>query len=280
MEITILKLEGNKASFMLKGVTPAIANAIRRTIMAEETTMTIDDVMVVENTSYMYDEILAHRLGLMPLTTDLDSYVLPEECSCGADLGCSRCRTILTLEAEAGSEAKTVYSGELTPQDPEVKPVNPDVPIVKLAPGQKVRIEAYAKLGRGRDHAKWQPVSVCAYKYLPRITVNEELCDGCGECVEYCPKHILTLAEGRLRVVEELKCTTCGECVRHCPKEAPSIEISWDDTIFVFNIESTGVLPIDRIVKDAAKILIKKVEYLSNIVSTGFNLEEDINAEA
>ncbi len=90
---------------MLKGVTPAIANAIRRTIMAEETTMTIDDVMVVENTSYMYDEILAHRLGLMPLTTDLDSYVLPEECSCGADLGCSRCRTILTLEAEAGSEA-------------------------------------------------------------------------------------------------------------------------------------------------------------------------------
>ena len=268
MEITILKLDEDKASFILKGADPTLANAIRRAIIAEVPTMAIEDVMVLENTSPMYDEILAHRLGLIPLTTDLDSYNLPEECSCKAELGCPKCRATLTLEAEADEGARTIYSEDLKPQDPGIHPVSSTIPIVKLAPGQKVKLEAYARLGRGREHAKWQPVSVCSYKYYPIVTIDEERCDACGECVEYCPREILAVRGGKLRVSEELKCTMCNECARHCPKEPPAIKISWDDTTFIFNIETTGSLKIDRIVREAVQVLLKKVEDLRNIMST------------
>lgn len=277
MEITILKIDGDKASFILKGADPTLANAIRRTIIAEVPTMAIEDVMILENTSPIYDEILAHRLGLIPLTTDLDSYNLPEECSCNAELGCPKCRATLTLEAEADKEAKTIYSGDLKPQDPGIRPVSPTIPLVKLAPGQKIKLEAYARLGRGGEHAKWQPVSVCSYKYYPIITIDEERCDACGECVEYCPKGILAVKEGKLRASEELKCTMCNECVRHCPKKPPAIKISGDNTTFIFNIETTGALKIDRIVKEAVQVLLKKIEDLRNIAST--RLEEKTDAK-
>ncbi|MEM2122303.1 MAG: DNA-directed RNA polymerase subunit D [Candidatus Bathyarchaeia archaeon] len=272
MDITVLKLDEDKASFILKGADPATANALRRTIIAEVPTMAIDDVMILENTSPMYDEILAHRLGLIPLTTDLDSYNLPEECSCGAEMGCSKCRATLTLETEAGEEAKTIYSGDLEPQDPEIHPVSPTIPLVKLAPGQKIRLEAYARLGKGMEHAKWQPVSICAYKYYPIITVDDKICDACGVCVEYCPKEILAVdvEGGKLRVSEELKCTMCKECIRHCPKDPPGIRISWDDTTFIFNMESTGALKIDRIIREAFRILTEKIENLKNLMSNEF----------
>lgn len=278
MDVTILRVDGDKVSFILRGVDAAMANALRRAMIAEVPTMAIEDVMILENTSPMYDEILAHRLGLIPLTTDLDSYNLPEECSCGAELGCSRCRATLTLEAEADGGARTIYSGDLEPQDPRIHPVSPGIPLVKLAPGQKIKLEAYARLGRGREHAKWQPVSACAYKYYPIITVDDEICNTCGRCVEYCPKKILAVEDGRLRVSEELKCTMCSECVRHCPKDPPGIRISWDDTTFIFNVESTGSLRIDRIIVEAARILAEKVENLKNLMSN--RLEGEPDAEA
>ncbi|MGC8961353.1 MAG: DNA-directed RNA polymerase subunit D [Candidatus Bathyarchaeia archaeon] len=278
MEVTILKVDGDKASFILRGADPAMANALRRAMIAEVPTMAIDDVMILENTSPMYDEILAHRLGLVPLTTDLDSYNLPEECSCGAELGCSKCRATLTLEAEAAGEAKTIYSRDLEPQDPAIHPVSPGIPLVKLAPGQKVKLEAYARLGRGREHAKWQPVSVCAYKYYPIIAVDDKICDACGICAEYCPKGILAVEEGKLRVTDELKCTMCNECARHCPKNPPAIRISWDDTAFIFNVESTGSLKIERIVLEAARILTGKLETLKELMSN--KLEEELDEEA
>ncbi|MCJ7761810.1 DNA-directed RNA polymerase subunit D, partial [Candidatus Bathyarchaeota archaeon] len=74
MEISTVKREGNTIRFMVSGVTPAFANALRRTVIAEVPTMAIDDVMILENTSVLFDEFLAHRLGLIPLTTDLDAY--------------------------------------------------------------------------------------------------------------------------------------------------------------------------------------------------------------
>ncbi len=134
-------------------------------------------------------------------------------------------------------------------------------------------------MGRGKDHAKWQPVSVCSYKYLPRITINKKLCDECGKCVDFCPKNILVIVDNQLKVVEELKCTICGECVRQCPKESPALEISWDNTTFIFNIELTGVLPINIIVKEAVNILTRKIEHFKDIISSKDNIEEKLNNE-
>lgn len=227
-------------------------------MIAEVPTMAVEDVMIIENSSVLYDEMLSHRLGLIPLTTDLDSYVLPEECGCKSELGCNNCRATLSLESEAIDESRYVYSGELKAENPDIKPVSDTIPISKLAPGQKIRLEAYARLGRGIEHAKWQPVSSVAYKYLPKLSIDQKKCNGCEECIKSCPKSILTIKSGKVVVEREIDCTLCRECERHCPLKPPAIRVGWDDQTFIFSVESTGVLPPERIVEEATKILAKK----------------------
>jgi len=155
--------------------------------------MAIDDVMILENSSVMYDEILAHRLGLIPVTTD-PSYNLPEECTCKSELGCEKCRASLSLEIEASDPVEVVYTSNLKPENPEVKPVSDKIPIVKLAQGQRVKLEAYARLGRGRDHAKWQPASACTYSYDEKLRTFNFLVESTGTL----PPEKLVLEAARL----------------------------------------------------------------------------------
>src|SRR5256886_3946564 len=164
MDIKLLTKEQDTIRFVLSDVSPAFANALRRIILAEVPVMAIEDVMILENSSVMYDEILAHRLGLIPITTD-QSYNLPEECTCKSELGCSKCRASLSLEIEASDPVEVVYTSHLKPENPDVRPVSDKIPIVKLAQGQRVKLEAFARLGKGRTHAKWQPVSAATYSY-------------------------------------------------------------------------------------------------------------------
>lgn len=89
---------------------------------------------------------------------------MPQECDCKSTLGCSNCRVLLVLDAEANEKTLAVTSGELISEDETVKPVSKDIPIVVLAPNQKLKFEAYARLGIGKDHAKWQPTSVAVVK--------------------------------------------------------------------------------------------------------------------
>ena len=258
MEIEILEKDNTNMKLLVKNVNAAFMNTLRRIILAEVPCMAIDEVVIIENSSILHDEILAHRLGLIPLKTDLDAYNLPEECPCKSEFGCNLCRVSLTLDVEASDEERVVYSGDLISENPDIVPVSDKIPIVKLAPNQKIRLEAYARLGRGKTHAKWQPVSVCAYKYLPKITVDKERCDGCGKCVEICPKQVLVKLGDSIEVRKPMDCTLCEDCQDVCPKTPPSIKVEWEKNSFILNIESNGVLPIERIVTEALKILEKK----------------------
>jgi DNA-directed RNA polymerase subunit D len=139
-------------------------NALRRLAISEVPTLAIDDVVILENSSVMHDEALAHRLGLIPLRTDPGRFVMPHECDCGSALGCAKCRVLLVLDAEATDKTKVVTSGELVSEDETVKPVSKDIPIIVLAPNQKLKFEAYARLGTGKSHAKWQPAPVAVVK--------------------------------------------------------------------------------------------------------------------
>jgi len=139
-------------------------NSLRRLAISEVSTLAIDDVVILENSSVMHDEAIAHRLGLIPLRTVPGRFVMPHECDCKSTLGCSKCRVLLVLDAEANEKTVSVASGELVSEDEAVKPVSKDIPIVVLAPNQKLKFEAYARLGTGKDHAKWQPTSAAIVK--------------------------------------------------------------------------------------------------------------------
>jgi DNA-directed RNA polymerase subunit D len=160
VSIDIIEATPSRLRVRLRDVDRAYANAIRRVAISQVPSMAIDDVVILENSSVMFDELVSHRLGLIPLKTDLDRYNLPEDCDCKNALGCPKCRVLLVLDAEATDRVRMVTSGDLISEDPDSKPVSDNIPIVKLAPGQKIKLEAYARLGRGSEHAKWQPTSV------------------------------------------------------------------------------------------------------------------------
>jgi DNA-directed RNA polymerase subunit D len=160
LKVKVLEDAEDHVALQLDGVDRSYANAVRRFCLSEVPSMAIDDVVILENTSVLYDEVLAHRLGMIPLKTDLERYILPEKCDCGTPLGCQKCRVLLVLDASAHEKTRTVYSGDLVSEDREISPISASIPIVKLAPGQAVKLEAYARLGRGKEHAKWQPATV------------------------------------------------------------------------------------------------------------------------
>ncbi len=160
VSIEVIESSDARIRVRLKNIDRAYANALRRVAISQVPVMAIDDVVILENSSVMFDELVAHRLGLIPLKTDLVRYNLPEDCDCKSALGCPKCRVLLVLDSEATDRPKTVMSSDLVSEDPESKPVSGDIPIVKLAPGQRIKLEAYARLGKGNEHAKWQPTAV------------------------------------------------------------------------------------------------------------------------
>jgi DNA-directed RNA polymerase subunit D len=162
--VDILERTDEKIVIKFNNVPRQYVNAIRRTSISEVPTLAIDDVVILENSSVMHDEAIAHRLGLIPLQTNLDRFVMPHDCDCKSTLGCSKCRVLLVLDSEANEKTKVVTSGELVSEDELIKPVSKDIPIITLAPSQKLKFEAYARLGIGRDHAKWQPTSAAIVK--------------------------------------------------------------------------------------------------------------------
>lgn len=210
MEIQIVEKTDFTMRLIIRGVKAPFVNALRRIMLSEVPAMAIEDVVIIENSSVIHDEILANRLGFIPLKTDLDSYNLPEECPCKSEFGCNLCRVALTLEAEATDEITSVYSGDLQSENPDIAPTSDKILIAKLAPGQKIKLEAYARLGKGNVHSKWQPVSICAYEFVPQIETSNEHGDA-----------------------------------------------------FILNIESTGALPVERILLEALNILDKRFETFS-----------------
>lgn len=260
MKVQILGKNDIQMRLLIEETDPAFMNALRRIITSEVPSMAVDDVVIIENSSALQDEFLAHRIGLIPLRTDLATYNLPENCKCKSEFGCNLCRVSLILDVEATDHALTVYSDHFTSENPSIVPASGKIPIVKLAPEQKVRLEAYARLGKGKDHARWQPVSLCAYKYMPIITVDPELCDLCGDCVKICPKNVLAKTGSTIEIRNIIDCTSCQDCVDACQKDPRAIAVAWDEGSFVFDIESTGALPPETILQAALEILDGKLK--------------------
>jgi len=274
VEIELLEKDDRSIRLLVREVDVPLMNALRRIVISEVPCMAIDEVVMIENSSILQDEIIAHRLGLIPLKTDLDGYNLPEECPCKSEFGCNLCRVTLTLDAEAKEGTRTVYSGELTSENPDIVPVSDKIPIIKLAKEQKLRLEAYVRLGKGKNHAKWQPVSMCTYKYFPKIEVSGKICDACGKCVEICPRKVLAKNGNKIEVRNLMACTLCQDCVDACPQNPPAIKISWEENTLIFSLESTGALPPERILKEAIKILDDQLREFESQVKGGKS-EED-----
>jgi len=245
MKIKILEKREDAIRFIIEGVDIAFANALRRTVISEVPTFAVDEVEFYENNSALFDEMISHRLGLTPITTPADRFELDT-------LELDDYTVTLSLEAEGPG---VIYSGDLKSDDPDIKPANPNVPIVKLAEGQRLVFNAYARLGRGKDHAKWQP-GLAYYKYLTKIHVSKEVPNW---------ERIKDLAGRRGLPVEENKNELIikTEKTFYLPREFDEyidnliVEKVIPNT-FVFTVESNGELPVEEIISIALKLLMRK----------------------
>jgi DNA-directed RNA polymerase subunit D len=259
VKIEVLEKDAINLRIIVRDADVTLMNALRRIALAEVPCMAIAEVVMIENSSILQDEMIAHRLGLVPLKTDLDTYNLPEECECQSEFGCGECRVTLTLNAESNEGTRTVYSGELVSENPDIVPVSEKVPIMKLAKGQKLKLEAYARLGKGQIHAKWQPVCVCAYKYYPKIETPSKDCEDCAKCADICPRKVLEMKGNKIDVRDLLACNLCMDCVEACPKKDEGIKVAWVKNAYIMTLESTGALPPERVLQEATKILDKQL---------------------
>ena len=150
MSLEIINENEEKVSVKIKGVPLQYANALRRICLNGVPIYAIEDVDILENSSVLADEGIAHRLGLIPLTTSIESIKQNTETD----------KIMLTLDSGISEETRTILSGDLKSQDSNVIPISQNIPIVHLAPSQSLKIEAYARLGRGIEHAKWNSSNV------------------------------------------------------------------------------------------------------------------------
>ena len=158
--LEVISKDNQKIVVKLKGMPLQYSNALRRVCLNGVPVFAVDTVDIIENSSVLPDEGLAHRLGLIPITTDLSRFNEPSKCECQSETGCSNCKVMLILDSGDSEVTRTVLSNELSSEDDSIKPVSDKIPIVQLAPGQRIKIECYAKLGRGTQHAKWNSANI------------------------------------------------------------------------------------------------------------------------
>ena len=150
MSLEITNENDEKVSVKIKGVPLQYANALRRICLNGVPIYAVESVDMLENSSVLADEGIAHRIGLIPLKTDL---------SASKD-GNENDKIMLTLDSGVSDETRTILSGELKSQDESIVPTSNDIPIVTLAPGQSIKFEAYARLGKGTEHARWNSANI------------------------------------------------------------------------------------------------------------------------
>ena len=158
--LEVITKDNQKIAVKIKGIPLQYTNALRRVCLNGVPVFAIDTVDIIENTSVLPDEGVAHRLGLIPIKTDLTRFNEPSKCECQSESGCSNCKVMLVLDSGDSDTTRTVLSNELSSEDDSIKPISEKIPIIQLAPGQRIKVECYARLGRGTEHAKWNSANV------------------------------------------------------------------------------------------------------------------------
>ncbi|KAI6691667.1 uncharacterized protein LOC115689603 isoform X1 [Syzygium oleosum] len=297
--VDVRRISHDDMEFDMVGINPSIANAFRRILLAELPTMAIEKVLIANNTSVVQDEVLAHRLGLIPIKVDprlfdyLSENDTPNEKNTivfKLHVRCEERGQRLTVTSNdlkwlpKGSEFLKTSESLTSTSKPETytlftcsqdsKPefagnpisVYPDIIIAKLGFGQEIELEAHAVKGVGKTHAKWSPVATCWYRMLPEVVLMEEIKGKKAEVLKQkCPANVFEiedLADGRKRatVARPRACTLCRECIRDGEEWEKSVSLRRVKDHFIFTIESTGALPPEVLFTEAVKILEDKCE--------------------
>lgn len=258
MKLSKIKGKDNVLQLEIKDGQDWYLNTLRRLMTSETPVMAIEQVEMRRNDSILYDEVLTHRLGLVPLTTDLESYQLPsaEEIESGEYLAQSSCKLVLAAKGPC-----IVFAKDLKSKDPKVKPVFPDMPLVKLLEGQELEFEATAIMGIGKVHAKWSPGHVY-FRKIPSITIKNPSALAIAQA---CPTGTLAEKAGKVHVTDEKTCILCNACMDLDGAKSVTVETA---TNFLFAVESWGQITTEEIVTTAVDAYNKQLKEFDTLVKS------------
>ncbi|MFC7190457.1 DNA-directed RNA polymerase subunit D [Halocatena marina] len=266
-EVQFIDRDERKARFVVHDVTPAFANGIRRALIADVPTLSIDSVRIVENSSVMFDEQIALRLGLVPLTTPAGEFEEGDS---------------VTLAMDVEGPA-TAYSGDLVSSDALVQPADKNIPIIELKypetadSPQRLELEADAVMSRGREHAKNQGGVAVGYRHLQTVDVvgdRESFEDEPTEpnilrgiIKESSAEHAVAGNDGVEPANGQLVATETFD--NDLTNRYPGKEVAVRDVpnAFVFHVESDGSMSVDELVLAASDTLHDRADELEEAVS-------------
>jgi DNA-directed RNA polymerase subunit D len=270
MDIEIIEMADKKAKFVLRNSSPAMANALRRTLLSDIPKMAIDKVEFLtgkiegddgkeyESITPLFEEIIAHRLGMLPVPTDLSLFVPQSECSCGGE-GCPSCSIMYSIRKTGPG---TVYSSDLQPlggpNSDALRIVDEFIPIVELTPEQGIYVYATAVMGTAKKHVKWQVCNGVGYKYLPKIEIDPKRAsdEAVVACASLCPEG-LEVKGKKLVVKDPVACGFARGCLERL-EETDGITIDWDDTCFLFKFETDGSMTAQQALDIAVETISKE----------------------
>ncbi|KAG7368646.1 DNA-directed RNA polymerase I polypeptide, rpo1-1-like protein [Nitzschia inconspicua] len=328
-EFNVLENNGNELIFELIGCDTSFANALRRILLAEVPTVAIEHVYMWNNTSIIHDEVLAHRMGLIPLDVDARLFDEMEEGDEPTDSNtlvfrlAAKCpprgptvaarnesedaasfnafseteKSVIEnadLDAAAFAAAKKkaietpgrpftmhVYSKDLifVPQGDQgtrfpdgIRPVHEDILIAKLRPGQEIELEAHARKGIGKDHAKFSPVSTACYRLYTNVELLEPVYDqDAEELVHLYEPGVFELVPSNksghrveAKICNPYACTMSRNYMRN-PTLASAIKMTRIPNHFIFSVESVGMHKPAILVVEAIRVLQSKCEALVDL---------------
>ncbi|KAI8612509.1 DNA-directed RNA polymerase [Chytriomyces sp. MP71] len=303
-KVVVSKKEADNLEFDLIGLDASIANAFRRCLISEVPTVAIENVFVLNNTSIVHDEILAQRLGLVPIKVDPRLFqfkALDEEAT---DLNTLVFK--MSVKAKPISKATKAEHGDIIADDntnvlskdliweaqgdqeyrlaeDPPRPVHNDIVLAKLRPGQEIDLEVHCQKGIGKEHAKWSPVATASYRLLPEIQILSPIIGADAVKFQKCfSEGVVEIfknsnGEKEARVINARKDTVSREVLRHKEFDG-KVRLTRVRDHFIFNIESTGILPPEMLFTEAVQVLINKAKRVKEALTelTGDVMEVDV----
>ncbi|KAH3684932.1 hypothetical protein WICPIJ_004100 [Wickerhamomyces pijperi] len=286
-DIKISYLNERVANFDLVNIDTSVANAFRRIMISEVPAVAAEQIYIFNNTSVIQDEVLAHRIGLIPLKVDPDLLDWVDTNIDEKDRATDANTIVMTLDvtcsrnpnAPKGStdpnelyKNSNVYARDLKfePQGSQmdklktpVVSADPDILIAKLRPGQEISLRAHCILGIGADHAKFSPVSTASYRLLPTIDITESITgQDAREFQKMFSTGVIDInSSGEAYVKDARRDTVSREVLRH-EKFNGKVKLGRKRDHFIFNVESTGAMSPEEIFFKSVRILRNKADYL------------------
>jgi len=252
MKVKTVEMKPKKCVIKVEDTKPYFINSIRRIMLSELPKLAVEDIVIYDNTSPLFDEIIAHRLGLIPIPTDLSLLTFKDQCGCKGK-GCPSCTVRYTLSKEG---AGIVYSGDLQPEEKSWAITEDKIPIVELFYEQRLILEVETALGRGKNHAKWQPVQSPGYRMETTIQVDKKRVNDAKEFMKKLPEGLAELKGDKIEIKDAAKLSVLESYMDE--NKVDFITITKDPTNITFHFETDGSLSAKDALCESAKILVEK----------------------